>query len=116
MKLGELTQILHDHDWTAEVRYDNGTYPQAFDSWRGRYEQLTLIPGDEPQTVGHLLELATAANGATFTGYKGGDFVMNENTPVWADPYGEYWCNGIVSHLIVDGDLVLVRAELSDYA
>jgi hypothetical protein len=23
-----------------------------------------------------------------FTGYKGGDYVMDESTPVWADDYG----------------------------
>lgn len=36
-----------------------------------------------------MLEHAKSALGATFTGYKGGEYTMNEYTDCWIAEYGE---------------------------
>lgn len=106
-----------------KVRFDTGGVPSQLDSWRGSYDELTLIHGDSdaPETVDSLLADAKAALGATFTGYKGGEFGMNESTPIWADDYGRYCCNGVMGVRVEHdepgrpGDLIVVTADLSDY-
>lgn len=50
-----------------------------------------------------------------FGGYKGGNYTMTRDTPVWADEWGSYQCRGIMGSKIDDGVLVLVTADLSDY-
>ena len=68
-------------------------YPTGLDSYRGYYADLAIEytavrPDTKGLTVGELLEKARNAVGATFTGYKGGEFVMDEDTPIWISPYG----------------------------
>lgn len=63
--------------------------PQDFDSYRGYYDQLALnydINGS--CTVEKLLKLAKQSVNKTFIGYKGGEFVMTKNTPIWISNYG----------------------------
>lgn len=63
--------------------------PGDLASYRGYYDQLAIEPGGDPMTVGEFLLEAVATVGATFTGYKGGDYVMEGHTKVWVSPYGE---------------------------
>lgn len=95
--------------------------PLQFGSWRGRYNELTIYPKwiakeEHPdQTVGDLLAEARAADGATFMGYKGGDYVMNLDTPVWADDYGI--CRGMApsGFVVRRGKVRMTTIDLSDY-
>lgn len=66
-------------------------YPSTLASWRGIYSQLALgYSGDRhEQTAGAMLKEFESAVGKTFTGYKGGDYVMDRDTPVWVSNYGE---------------------------
>jgi|SRR5690242_6489995 len=57
-------------------------------SWRGVYEELAFEPAQNV-TVESMLKHAEAALGATFEGYKGGEYTMNEYTPVHISEYGE---------------------------
>lgn len=86
MTLGDLIAELERFPSDMEVGV-----PMGFGSWRGVYSELTIHPDftdAETQTVGELLTLAREAVGGTFTGYKGGEFVMKATTQVWADGYG----------------------------
>lgn len=109
MTLGELIRALEEHPEDMEVRFAavEGKYgsieegpPGRFCSYRGDYAQLALERGegfvyDEPaehmeergwrrnDTVAKLLEAAKAAVGATFEGYKGGEFTMDEDSPIY---------------------------------
>lgn len=56
-------------------------------SYRGYYNQLSIEPG-ESATVATLALRLSDAIGETFTGYKGGDYTMSRNTPVWISGYG----------------------------
>lgn len=51
-------------------------------SYRGFYDELAFEPA-ENVTVGSMLSAAWAADGTTYTGYKGGEFTMTGDTPCW---------------------------------
>ena len=59
-------------------------------SYRGYYSDLAFAPlyDTEPRTVKEILKEALLAHGKTFEGYKGGEFTMNGDTPVWYACYG----------------------------
>lgn len=88
LTLGGLIAALEIENPALPIVLDNGMEPGDFDSYRGYYSDLSIEPGANPITVGEMLTKAKAALGATFTGYKGGDFVMGEGTPLWASEYG----------------------------
>lgn len=56
-------------------------------SYRGYYDELAFEPR-ENVTIGAMLADARRALGATYQGYKGGDFTMYEWTPCWLSEYG----------------------------
>lgn len=60
----------------------------ALRSYRGYYADLAFEPEDGITTVGVVIERCRAAMGREFTGYKGGEFLMGENTPLWVSGYG----------------------------
>lgn len=51
-------------------------------SYRGDYSELAFEPAPAA-TVADMLAVAKSALGRTFEGWKGGDYVMDEHTPVW---------------------------------
>lgn len=57
-------------------------------SYRGYYCDLAFEPSDADEPVAVLLERCRAAMGRIYQGYKGGDFLMGETTPLWIAPYG----------------------------
>jgi len=57
-------------------------------SYRGYYDELAFEPVPDT-TVGAMLAAAKDALGATYTGYKGGDYTMNAYTQVWLARYGD---------------------------
>ena len=67
-------------------------FPYGFGSshsWRGVYSQLAFTP-EKDVTVASMLEHAWAADGAVYTGYKGGEYLMTLDTPVNLAGYGVY--------------------------
>lgn len=79
------------HKEEATVRFDfEYLFPTEIDSWRGSYDELALnfISDGEELTVSAFLRILKEAIGKSFTGYKGGEYIMNEYTPVWAANYG----------------------------
>ena len=57
------------------------------DSYRGNYICVAFEPA-ENVTVASMLAHAKSALGATFTGYKGGEFTMHEYTDCYIANYG----------------------------
>jgi hypothetical protein len=57
------------------------------DSYRGFYDELAFKPCAEVK-VGDLLKDARSCVGVTFDGYKGGEYTMHLNTPIWKAEYG----------------------------
>jgi hypothetical protein len=97
LTLGELTTKLDAiHDKSKPVRFDfGGCVPRDFDSWRGSYAELALeFDTSAPQTIAELLDLCREATASIFTGYKGGDYRMSRQTPVWVANYGRSGVEG----------------------
>lgn len=122
MRLGDLIDTLSNFHDATPIRYEGaiGRPVGPLMSWRGRYNELTLTPANEGDsdirsTVGEVLADAKAAVGATFTGYKGGEYVMDRDTPVWADDYGDcdYWMVSGVA--LINDVVVLTRFSGEDY-
>lgn len=99
-----------EKDEPKQVQYDFGTaIPTTLDSWRGDYSELALgykLSGYDSEehfaetTVETLLSELKSAIGKEFTGWKGGNYIMNEDTPVWVDNRGNAGNTGIIE--IVD--------------
>ncbi|GAB3937263.1 hypothetical protein [Larkinella terrae] len=97
----------------ATVRYDFGyLFPTEIDSWRGSYDELALNYTEEGKetAITAFLELLKSAVGKTFEGYKGGDYVMNENTPVWVANYGNSGNTAIIDVLNQEHTVILITA------
>lgn len=63
-------------------------------SYRGYYDQLAFEPV-ENISVGDVLAACRAALGATFEGWKGGEYTMTETTDCWISRHGESGDNKI---------------------
>lgn len=118
MTLGELIDALKSFpkDYLVFIKpYD--LVPIEFDSYRGYYDQLALnydINGS--CTVEKLLKLAKQSVNKTFIGYKGGEFVMTKNTPVWISNYGNT-SNMLLTKVEVPFDgYVYIYGEYSEVA
>ena len=103
----------------ADVIYDFGYFhPTQIDSWRGSYCELALNYKD--YTAANLLKsskflklLINAVND-TFQGYKGGDFTMNEDTPIWVANYGQSGFTAVVD-VIDNGHQIILCTAYKTY-
>lgn len=98
--LESLINILQDEpaDKRVKVGFKN---PH---SHRGYYHNLAFEIA-ENVTVGEMLSAAQSALGATYQGWKGGDYTMHEYTSVWLVP--EEGCSGetigaLLMHLLLE--------------
>ena len=94
MNLGQFIKELRKYPSDASVTLEPfELYPTSFCSYRGYYPELALGYCTEVEcrslTVEDLLKEALECVGKTFTGYKGGEFKMDETTPLWVSNYGE---------------------------
>jgi len=104
MTLGEIIDALESVDQYCnngdikEVTYDFGYFvPTDLDSWRGSYENLALgYNNDEAPLLTDLIERCKRADGATYMGWKGGDYLMTMDTPVYVSNPGEACDTGII--------------------
>lgn len=90
-------------------------FPTGLDSWRGSYAELAITfdwsdryaynDENKPKapTGKEFLTWLKKTVGKTYTGYKGGDFTMGKNTPLWVANYGN------------SGDTGLVAIEVDDF-
>lgn len=76
-------------------------------SYRGYYSDLAFEKLEEKTTAGKAHEMARACMGEIFEGYKGGDFQMGRNTPVWIANYGS--CGMKIMAIREDGTLELAE-------
>lgn len=81
MKLGALIEVLKRLPADLPVGLGRAH------SYRGYYDQLSFEPM-EGVTAAQALAEAQAAVGRTFTGYKGGEYTMDEHTDCWVSPWG----------------------------
>jgi len=102
---GRQGDVAGEHNEEALVQFDFGyLFPTSIDSWRGSYNELALNYKSEGELmyVSAFLDMLKKAVGTTFTGYKGGDYVMNRSTPVWVANGGDSGNTAVIG--IVDDD------------
>lgn len=85
--IGRLVEDLQKCDQEKQVRINcpdstEYVYPCYYSSWRGSYCELGLTFSNSSIKVMQFLEMTKSTIGETFTGYKGGDFLMDEYTPI----------------------------------
>jgi len=114
MTLGGLIEALSKEDPSAWVIYDtvDEASPSAPESYRGYYCDLSFPPSSTPITVGLLLNEAEEAIGKEFTGYKGGEFEMHADTPLWASAYGSASGLAIMGLKAVGNSVVLLTKQI----
>lgn len=83
LTLGKLIDFLKIQDENKEVEGLGELH-----SYRGYYSDLSFEPTYQKEAIFKLLTRCLAAMGENFTGYKGGDYQMGRNTPLWVAPYG----------------------------
>jgi hypothetical protein len=110
LTLGDLVERLAAADPSFPVIYDwvEQAAPSAPESYRGYYSDLSFPPASTPITAAELLRDAKDAIGSTFEGYKGGDFTMGADTPLWASPHGSANGIAIMDAKTFDGRVVLI--------
>ena len=81
-------------------------------SYRGFYSDISFEPTGETRCAEDILEDCRKAMGRAFTGYKGGENIMGEYTPVWVAPWG--MCGKKLMAIGKDGELMLADYELED--
>lgn len=97
MTLGRLISELENQPMSQQIESIGEPH-----SYRGYYDDLAFEKVDGTTTVAILLTLLkTECLGQTFTGYKGGDFYMDSDTPVWISEYGS---TGVKIMSIEDGE------------
>lgn len=87
-----------------------------FDSYRGYYDHLAIEPTGRSgsSTVAEVLAKAAYCMGRKFTGYKGGDFLMTEDTPLWVAYYGQSGGSRVVGLTVNQYDVIIETAEQDD--
>jgi len=115
LTLGQLIEQLAEFPPQAPVTFDfNGIPPDVLDSYRGYYSDLALDYDERhSKTVKVLLEQCQSALGATFEGYKGGDYMMGEDTPLWVSHYSQSSGRAILGLSTLD-DRVVILTKVVD--
>jgi len=121
MSLGEVIDALRKAEPGADVQFDFCyTAPSlAVHSYRGWYNHLAIgwEAPDGPKHNGSywprasdLLAKLEAANGAEFEGYKGGDYTMTSETPVWVANRRDTG-NTAIDRIECDGSTVIIHTK-----
>lgn len=115
LTLGKAIDGLSAYADDKPVRFDIGGSPGRAISYRGYYSDLALTPNGALDTVGALLHELRDALGQTFEGYKGGDFLMEADTPLWFAAYGApSGCRAIIGIETDEGGVVLLTKDVSE--
>lgn len=112
MRLGEFRNLLSEEPSDWPVIFDDGDPVGGIGSWRGVYGQPTLYVGRTTCTVTELLrEVDAVLAGDSRSGWKGGDYIYDEDSPLWADDLGDVY-HRIPTGLRSDDGRVTVVTEV----
>ena len=111
-KLIKVIEDLEDRNITVVLDYNRELGVGLPESYRGYYADLSLPQARVPATADKLLVMLKSAYGSTFEGYKGGDFEMDGDTPLWIAANGETG-RALIDTTVDQGRLVLVTKDLN---
>lgn len=139
MSLGEIIDALeaiNEPEWEEadggkkhhkDVEFDFGwARPVGLHSWRGSYEELAICfdlggyakRGPEQPRMNHkeFLTMLKDAIGKTFEGWKGGDFEMDRDTPVWVAGHHGDNCNTVITKITEEGfSTIILHTAYCEY-
>ena len=111
LTLGQLIKRLDRVPGVTKILTADGQGIEGLCSYRGYYSDLALNPvGGPVWTADQLLREAKFVINTELTGYKGGEFLMTEDTPLWLARYGGL--GPAIMDLTPDG--VLVTRDLDE--
>ena len=112
LTLGKAIELLAAMPTDMPVEFSDGTTPHAVASYRGYYEDLAVSNCEGVRSVRDLLDVLRPALGATFTGYKGGKYVVEQDTPLWQAEPGDASSVAIIGLEEHGGKAVLVTKDV----
>lgn len=114
LTLGQLIKILESLPEHFPIKFNDDTYPSNPHSYRGYYSDLAFEPDSKEIIAKDFLKLCQESLGEIFTGYKGGDFIMNADTPLWKADEGCCGGEAIVDWRIGGGCVILLTKEVGE--
>ena len=104
MTLGRLIETLESMPADAHVERIGNPH-----SYRGYYSDLAFErePWAPPMTAAEAVTLCRRCLGQTYEGYKGGEYVMDADSPVWLASWG---CCGL-RIVGIDGGKIISKEE-----
>lgn len=94
------------------VQLDTGGGIGREHSYRGYYSDLSFEPIDEPAKASDVIKLCKAAAGSIYEGWKGGEYTMDLDTPLWVAYSG---CTGRAMISITDdGQTATIQTKQVD--
>lgn len=114
MTIGKAITALSKMPKKWEVKYVDEASPGDGGTYRGYYHDFAFEDKEGyPVTVKELLDILKETNGTEHTGYKGGEYLMTENTPIWRSEWGH--ASGVAWMRITREDgYVLIETEKVD--
>ena len=116
LTLGKAIEQLSKFEEKESIRFDyEDKAPGNPHSYRGYYSDLSFEPCqiDESAKVGSFLKDLKDSLNKEFTGWKGGDFFMGENTPLWVATEGD--CGrAIIDICHSEEGLIITTKEILD--
>lgn len=87
-------------------------------SYRGYYSDLALeldrTANMDAAELHGFIAMLEGVKGKTMHGYKGGDYLMHKNVPVWFSAYGSYSGDGFVDVVIDNQEKVVLEYQQFD--
>lgn len=117
LTIGELMAKLTVFDGNTGMVFSNGKYLDGrYDSYRGYYEDMYVGYSDTDEDYNTVRDLTgvlkKALEDGEMTGYKGGEFSIDEDTLVWFATYGTTReSEMIVDAQEIEGKVVIYTAE-----
>lgn len=111
MTLGNAIKLLASFDQESEIIFDYGQYPGSAYSYRGYYSDLSIEPSHEKKIIKDFFDTLKESVGKTFIGYKGGEFIMKDDTPLWTAEYGTTG-KAIMDFIDIDGKVIIKTKEI----
>lgn len=103
----EIALFTDDNGYHAEREEFNGDYKSEYSDWKNK----NVLSAEElPKTAGALATLLESLIGLDFVGYKGGNFKISGNKPLWLN--SDSGSGESIAILGIDENLKLITKEV----
>lgn len=105
---------------SRQVRFDfYRLYPRFLGSWRGSYSEMGISFGDgrydEIPRLDRFLTLCRAAVGSLAPGWKGGEYEMTRDTPLWVAQPEDSGNTAVVGVRVTDHNGIIIDTDWCDF-